>query len=68
MLKLMPSGGVSIDNVDKWINNGAFAVGIGSALTKGVSNGDYSSVEAVARRIYGQNRFYYKGSKLGSDL
>ena len=34
MLKLMPSGGVSIDNIDKWVNNGAFAVGIGSALNK----------------------------------
>ena len=49
--QLMPSGGVSIDNVDKWINNGAFAVGMGSALTKGVSNGDYSSVEKVAREF-----------------
>jgi 2-dehydro-3-deoxyphosphogluconate aldolase / (4S)-4-hydroxy-2-oxoglutarate aldolase len=49
--KLMPSGGVSIDNVDKWINNGAFAVGMGSALTKGVSGGDYSSVEKVAREF-----------------
>ncbi|HEY4549076.1 MAG TPA: bifunctional 2-keto-4-hydroxyglutarate aldolase/2-keto-3-deoxy-6-phosphogluconate aldolase [Bacillus sp. (in: firmicutes)] len=49
--QLMPSGGVSIDNVDKWIGNGAFAVGMGSALTKGVSNGDYSSVEAVAREF-----------------
>lgn len=50
-VQLMPSGGVSIDNVDKWMNNGAFAVGIGSALTKGVTNGDYSSVEKVAREF-----------------
>ena len=50
-VELMPSGGVSVDNVDKWMNNGAFAVGIGSALTKGVSNGDYSSVEQVARQF-----------------
>ena len=50
-VELMPSGGVSVDNVDKWINNGAFAVGIGSALTKGVVNGDYSSVEQVARQF-----------------
>ena len=48
-VEVMPSGGVSIDNIDKWVNNGAFAVGIGSALTKGVTNGDYSSVEQVAR-------------------
>ncbi len=48
-VEIMPSGGVSIDNIDKWVNNGAFAVGIGSALTKGVSNGDYSSVAQVAK-------------------
>lgn len=48
---LMPSGGVSVDNVDKWINNGAFAVGIGSALTKGVVDGDYSSVTKTAREF-----------------
>lgn len=50
-VEIMPSGGVSVDNVDKWIAKGAFAVGIGSALTKGVSNGDYSSVEKVAREF-----------------
>jgi len=50
-VQLMPSGGVSIDNIDKWMKNGAFAVGIGSALTKGISNGDYSSVEKVAREF-----------------
>jgi len=34
---LMPTGGVSIDNVDKWINNGCIAVGVGGNLTKGSS-------------------------------
>ncbi|WP_156431411.1 bifunctional 2-keto-4-hydroxyglutarate aldolase/2-keto-3-deoxy-6-phosphogluconate aldolase [Bacillus sp. FJAT-29814] len=48
-VELMPSGGVSLDNLDKWVKNGAFAVGIGSALTKGVAGGDYSSVQTVAR-------------------
>lgn len=32
---LMPTGGVSLDNVDQWIKNGCIAVGAGSALTKG---------------------------------
>ena len=50
-VELMPSGGVSLDNIDKWMKNGAFAVGIGSALTKGVTNGDYSSVQKVAREF-----------------
>ncbi|WP_102345095.1 bifunctional 2-keto-4-hydroxyglutarate aldolase/2-keto-3-deoxy-6-phosphogluconate aldolase [Bacillus sp. Marseille-P3661] len=50
-VQLMPSGGVSLDNLSKWIENGAFAVGIGSALTKGVTEGDYSSVQNVAREF-----------------
>ena len=51
----MPSGGVSIDNVDQWIEKGAFAVGMGSALTKGVKNGDYSSVENNSPGFHGKN-------------
>lgn len=31
----MPTGGVSLDNVDKWIKNGCIAVGVGGNLTKG---------------------------------
>lgn len=33
-VEMMPSGGVNIDNMETWINNGAWAVGVGSALTK----------------------------------
>ncbi|MBP3041488.1 bifunctional 2-keto-4-hydroxyglutarate aldolase/2-keto-3-deoxy-6-phosphogluconate aldolase [Bacillaceae bacterium Marseille-Q3522] len=50
-VEMMPSGGVSIENVAEWVKNGAFAVGIGSALTKEVANGDYSSVERAARKF-----------------
>ena len=35
----MPSGGVDVDNVDKWIKAGACAVGTGSSLTKGAKSG-----------------------------
>lgn len=45
---MMPSGGVSLDNLCDWVKNGAFAIGVGSALTKGVTDGDYSSVIEVA--------------------
>lgn len=37
---MMPSGGVSIENLVEWVNKGAFAVGIGSALLKGASDGN----------------------------
>ncbi|WP_342433982.1 bifunctional 2-keto-4-hydroxyglutarate aldolase/2-keto-3-deoxy-6-phosphogluconate aldolase [Neobacillus sp. FSL H8-0543] len=50
-VEMMPSGGVSLDNVDKWMKNGAFAVGIGGALTKDAVGGDFSSVQRVAREF-----------------
>lgn len=34
---IMPSGGVSIDNVGEWLKAGAVAVSAGSAMTKGTS-------------------------------
>ncbi|MED4227532.1 bifunctional 2-keto-4-hydroxyglutarate aldolase/2-keto-3-deoxy-6-phosphogluconate aldolase [Neobacillus cucumis] len=48
-VQLMPSGGVSLDNLEQWKKSGAFAIGIGSALTKDIANGDYSSVQTVSR-------------------
>ncbi|MWC29987.1 bifunctional 2-keto-4-hydroxyglutarate aldolase/2-keto-3-deoxy-6-phosphogluconate aldolase [Paenibacillus sp. MMS18-CY102] len=46
---LMPTGGVSLDNLKDWIKAGAVAVGIGSDLTKeAVQTGDYSSIERKA--------------------
>lgn len=35
--QLMPTGGVSLDNVGEWIKNGCVAVGVGGNLTKGTS-------------------------------
>lgn len=49
--KLMPTGGVSIDNVDEWIKAGSAAVGVGGALTAGAKTGDYKSITDMARRL-----------------
>lgn len=49
--EFMPSGGVDVDNVDKWIKAGAYAVGTGSSLTKGAKTGDYAAVTAKAREF-----------------
>ena len=49
--KMMPSGGVSIDNMDKWLENGAFALGIGSALTKYVATKGYESVREETEKF-----------------
>ncbi|SDK94440.1 bifunctional 2-keto-4-hydroxyglutarate aldolase/2-keto-3-deoxy-6-phosphogluconate aldolase [Alkalibacterium thalassium] len=48
-VEMMPSGGVSLDNMDQWIDNGAWAVGIGSALTKDLKTQGYSSVTEQAQ-------------------
>ena len=34
-VQIMPTGGVNVENVDKWIKAGAVAVGAGSCLVKG---------------------------------
>lgn len=47
----MPSGGVDVDNVDKWLKAGACAVGTGSSLTKGAKTGDFAAVTAKAREF-----------------
>ena len=49
--KMMPTGGVDIDNVHEWINAGAVAVGTGSSLTKGAKTGDYAAVTATAKQF-----------------
>jgi len=49
--EFMPSGGVDVDNVDKWIKAGAYAVGTGSSLTKGAKTGDYAAVTAKAKEF-----------------
>lgn len=46
---LMPSGGVSVDNVAVWKKAGACAVGVGSALASRVEAEGYESVTMIAR-------------------
>jgi 2-dehydro-3-deoxyphosphogluconate aldolase/(4S)-4-hydroxy-2-oxoglutarate aldolase len=52
-VKLMPTGGVSIDNVGDWLRAGAAAVGVGSALldAKAIAAGNFAPVAANARRM-----------------
>jgi 2-dehydro-3-deoxyphosphogluconate aldolase/(4S)-4-hydroxy-2-oxoglutarate aldolase len=52
-VKLMPTGGVSIDNVGEWLTAGAVAVGVGSALldSKAIAAGQYGVVADNARRM-----------------
>ncbi|WP_138295590.1 MULTISPECIES: bifunctional 2-keto-4-hydroxyglutarate aldolase/2-keto-3-deoxy-6-phosphogluconate aldolase [unclassified Clostridium] len=47
--RMMPTGGVTADNVAEWIRAGAVAVGAGSSLTGGAKTGDYGEITRVAR-------------------
>ncbi len=48
-LPLMPTGGVTLDNLAHWFDNGSVAVGVGSSLTGPASAGDYAKVTTLAR-------------------
>jgi 2-dehydro-3-deoxyphosphogluconate aldolase/(4S)-4-hydroxy-2-oxoglutarate aldolase len=48
---LMPTGGVSLENVEEWIRAGVVAVGVGGSLTRGAKDGDFGSITARARQF-----------------
>lgn len=49
--KIMPTGGVSLDNVDQWFKNGVVAVGAGTCLTGGAKTGDYALITKTAKEF-----------------
>lgn len=53
-IKLIPSGGVTLDNAPDFIKAGAVAVALGSALVdpKAVEAGDWSAITARAQSLY----------------
>lgn len=57
---LMPSGGVNKENMADWMENGAFAIGIGSALAKGY---DGSNPEVVKENTESFVATYQKALK-----
>lgn len=52
-LKLMPTGGVTLDNGGDWIRAGAVAVGVGSALLdkNAIAEGDFGRLTDNAARL-----------------
>ncbi len=52
-VKLMPTGGVTLDNAGDWIKAGAVAVGVGTALldAAAIASGRYEVIAANARKI-----------------
>jgi 2-dehydro-3-deoxyphosphogluconate aldolase/(4S)-4-hydroxy-2-oxoglutarate aldolase len=52
-VKLMPTGGVTVDNAGDWIRAGAVAVGIGSALVdvRAIDSGRFDAITSNAERL-----------------
>jgi 2-dehydro-3-deoxyphosphogluconate aldolase/(4S)-4-hydroxy-2-oxoglutarate aldolase len=53
---LMPSGGVSLENVGAWIQAGCVAVGVGGNLTAGAKRGDFQSIADLVRQFIAKIR------------
>ncbi|MGG0717729.1 bifunctional 4-hydroxy-2-oxoglutarate aldolase/2-dehydro-3-deoxy-phosphogluconate aldolase [Robertmurraya massiliosenegalensis] len=50
-INIMPTGGVSLNNIQEWIDNGCVAVGIGGNLVNAAkADGDYTKVTDLARQ------------------
>lgn len=52
-VRLMPTGGVSLENAGEWIRAGAVAIGVGTALVdrKAVAEGSFDRITVNARRF-----------------
>jgi 2-dehydro-3-deoxyphosphogluconate aldolase/(4S)-4-hydroxy-2-oxoglutarate aldolase len=53
---LMPTGGVSIENVREWIAAGCIGVGVGGSLTRSAASGDFQSIIELTKRFIEQIR------------
>ena len=55
-LRLMPTGGVNADNMLEFLDNGAFALGVGSSLinNEAVADRDWDALRSNARRYVDQ--------------
>jgi len=62
-VKLMPTGGVTVENAGDWIKAGAVAVGAGTALVdpKAIASGDFAAITEKATRIVANVRAAREG-------
>ena len=53
LMPVMVSGGVSMDNIDAWLKNGADCLAMGGLLTKGGKDDIAASAKKVMERVHG---------------
>ena len=63
-IRLMPTGGVTPDNIDKWFDMGADCVGIGSSFTKVdiLENDEWGRLTGIAK-VFCSNITHYKQNR-----
>ena len=49
--KVMPTGGVNVENVGDWLKAGCIAVGAGGSLTGAAKTGDFATVTEQAKKF-----------------
>jgi len=49
--KLMPTGGVNLQNAEQWIQAGAVAIGVGGDLIGDAKTGDYKNITEKAKQF-----------------
>lgn len=47
-LNIMPTGGVNLDNIQEWFNNGVCSVGVGGDLFQSAKTGDFETIAKKA--------------------
>lgn len=65
-IKLMPTGGVTPENIDKWFETGAVCVGVGGSFTKSdlIENEEWGRLTEIARE-FTSNIEHYRNRKTG---
>ncbi|MED4074598.1 bifunctional 4-hydroxy-2-oxoglutarate aldolase/2-dehydro-3-deoxy-phosphogluconate aldolase [Priestia endophytica] len=49
-VNIMPTGGVNLENIKEWIQNGCTAVGVGGNLIAPAKTGDFEQITLLARQ------------------
>lgn len=56
-INLMPTGGVSLDNINDWIDNGCIAVGVGGKLIEPAKDENYQEITRLASEYIQKVKF-----------
>ncbi|MBT2575147.1 bifunctional 2-keto-4-hydroxyglutarate aldolase/2-keto-3-deoxy-6-phosphogluconate aldolase [Bacillus sp. ISL-51] len=57
-VRIMPTGGISLNNMNDWLSAGAVAVGVGSDLTKAYQKGGYEAAVSLSREYVSKKSEY----------